>query len=335
MPTPRNQQICLSDTPFYHCISRCVRHTFLCGIDSATNKNYSHRKQWITERLALLSKTFAIDVCAYAIMSNHCHTVLKINAPLAQSWSDKEVMQRWAQLFSVPVLVQRYFNGQCQSRAEQSRAIETVKIFRERLMDISWFMRCLNEYIARKANAEDECTGRFWEGRFKSQALLNEQALLACMSYVDLNPVRAKICDSLENSEFTSIKQRIDDLSDPLKNHSVTPPIPLAPFIGSTQTDNGIPFSLKDYLELTDWTGRCVRNDKRGYIKSTTPAILKNLSLDEETWIETVRSFNNQFHFFIGSEQQLQTICKKHKKKWLQGIRICRKLFAEIRPCPA
>ena len=111
MPTPRKQQISLSDTPFYHCISRCVRRTFLCGTDSATQKDYSHRKQWIVERLALLSNTFAIEVCAYAVMSNHCHTVLKINAPLAQSWSDEEVIQRWEQLFSIPVLVERNLNG--------------------------------------------------------------------------------------------------------------------------------------------------------------------------------------------------------------------------------
>ena len=196
-------------------------------------------------------------------------------------------------------------------------------------------MRCLNEHIARKANAEDKCTGRFWEGRFKSQALLNEQALLACMSYVDLNPIRATICDSLEDSEYTSIKQRIDNLSDTLTNHSVTPPIPLASFIASAQTDNGIPFSLNDYLELTDWTGRCIRKDKRGYIKSTTPAILKKLALNEETWVETVGSFSDQFHSFIGSEHQLQKICEKHAKKWLRGISLCRKLFAETKPCPA
>ena len=127
MPTPRNQQISLADTPYYHCISRCVRRTFLCGFDTTTNKDYSHRKQWIAQRLALLSKTFAIDVCAYSIMSNHCHTVLKINATLALSWTDEEVMQRWQQVFSIPVLVERYLNGECHSDAGQVEVSEITK----------------------------------------------------------------------------------------------------------------------------------------------------------------------------------------------------------------
>ena len=163
MPTPRSQQISLSDTPYYHCISRCVRRSFLCGIDHRTNKDYSHRKQWIIERLALLSKSFAINICAYSAMSNHLHLVLKINKSLAQKWSDEIVLQHWEQLFSIPVLVERYQNGECHSEAEQKRAQETIALFRERLTDISWFMRCLNEHIARKANAEDHCTGRFWD----------------------------------------------------------------------------------------------------------------------------------------------------------------------------
>ena len=163
MPTPRKQQISLSDTQYYHCMSRCVRRGFLCGFDSITHKDYSHRKQWIEERLALLSDTFAIDVYAYSLMDNHMHSVLKINAPLAHIWSDEEVMRRWQKIFSIPVLVERYLNGECHSDAEQDKAMETIAEFRERLMNISWFMRCLNEYIARKANAEDNCTGRFWD----------------------------------------------------------------------------------------------------------------------------------------------------------------------------
>jgi len=170
------------------------------------------------------------------------------------------------------------------------------------------------------------------KGRFKSQALLSEQALLACMSYVDLNPVRADICNTLEQSEYTSIKQRIDTLTNKTDKPD-NQPIPLAPFIAASQTKNGISFSLHDYLELTDWTGRTIRKDKRGYIKADTPAILKKLNLGEDTWMETVTSFTDQFHTFIGPEETLSAICQKHRKKWLKGISICRKLFTASRLC--
>ena len=172
------------------------------------------------------------------------------------------------------------------------------------------------------------------KGRFKSQALLSEQALLACMSYVDLNPVRANISTSLEDSNYTSIQQRIKQLENkPAEAKGSV--IPLAPFIAASQIDNGIPFALKDYLELTDWTGRCVRKDKRGYIKPGTPAILQKLNIDEATWIETVDAFTEQFHSFVGSEKQLTKICKKQNKKWLGGINICRKLFSVPNLCPS
>lgn len=330
MPRARYQQISLTDTPHYHCVSRCVRRAFLCGHDSVTGKNHEHRKQWIAERLAELASIFAIDVYAYAIMSNHMHSVLSINAMQAKRWTEQEVMQRWQRLFSLPVLVQRYYSGVCNTPAQQDKAKATIALWRERLMDISWFMRCLNEHIARKANAEDKCTGRFWEGRFKSQALLNEQALLACMAYVDLNPIRANICDTLEDSEHTSIKQRIESLS----GKTPPTPIPLAPFIAGTQADQGIAFSLLDYLELTDWTGRSVRNDKRGFIKSDTPKILHQLGLDEQTWVETVQGFSCQFHTFVGPEEQLQSLCQKQAKKWLQGIKLCRRLFENPNTSP-
>ena len=216
-----------------------------------------------------------------------------------------------------------------QRKSEQE---EVITDYHERLMDISWFMRCLNEHIARKANAEDKCTGHFWEGRFKSQALLNEQAIIACMSYVDLNPIRAELCDSLENSEYTSIKQRIDEMqSEPAE--SAAPPIKLAQFIGSSQTEEGISFSLPDYMELTDWTGRCVRNDKRGFIKAEHPKILDQLGLDKNSWMETIEGFSSSFHTFIGPEEQLETICQKQKKKWLRGLLVCRKLFKHNKLC--
>ena len=104
--------------------------------------------------------------------------------------SDKDVIERWMLLFSGNVLINRYLNGECKSDGALGKVHEIIGLLRNRLSDISWFMRSLNEYISRRANEEDNCKGHFWESRFKSQALLNEQALLSCMVYVDLNPIR-------------------------------------------------------------------------------------------------------------------------------------------------
>ena len=330
MPKARYQQVNLSDTPYYHCVSRCVRRAFLCGEDNVTGKSYEHRKLWIQKRLKHLSETFSIEVCAYAIMSNHVHTVLRLLPVQAEKWSEEQVIHRWQQLFSLPVLIERYQTGQCDTPAQQRQAQQVISQWRERLSDLSWFMRCLNEPIARQANEEDNCTGRFWEGRFKSQALLNEQAVLACMAYVDLNPVRAALCESLEDSEFTSIKQRIEQI----KQSSVQSAVKLADFTGNKNQEAGIAFSLTDYLELTDWTGRCMHPKKKGYIPDTTPKILHQLGLDEATWLETVTSFKSKFHSFIGSEQQLKAICEQHHKQWIKGLSLCRRLFRSTDPLP-
>jgi REP element-mobilizing transposase RayT len=212
MPTARRELVCLDATPYYHVVSRCVRRAFLCGLDHLTGKSYEHRKEWIVDRLTELSDLFAIDLCAYAVMSNHCHLVVRLDPETAESWSEEEVMERWERLFSLPVLVQRYRTRKTTSPAEIETAQNKIETWRERLSDLSWFMRCLNEPIARQANAEDGCTGRFWEGRYKSQALLDEAALLTCMAYVDLNPIRAGLAETPEKSEYTAIQQRIQEV---------------------------------------------------------------------------------------------------------------------------
>ena len=212
MPTPRKEQVAKRSSGHYHCISRAVRRAFLCGIDAHSGCNYEHRRQWIVERLALLATQFSVEVCAYAIMSNHYHLVLHVNYEQSVAWSDEEVVARWCVLFPP----KNMNNKEMTDEDKQIRRdifihnAEKVALWRERLADLSWFMRCLNEPIARQANHEDQCTGRFWEGRFKSQMLLDEAALTTCMAYVDLNPVRAGIAETPEESEFTSIAARIE-----------------------------------------------------------------------------------------------------------------------------
>jgi hypothetical protein len=124
--------------------------------------DYTHRKSWILERLAFLSSTFAIDVCAYAVMSNHYHLVLCVGCE-RDNLTQREIVERWVSLFSAPPLVERWLNGQADG-AEREVAEAVIERWRARLHDISWFMRWLNEYLARRANAEDNCTGKFWAG---------------------------------------------------------------------------------------------------------------------------------------------------------------------------
>jgi REP element-mobilizing transposase RayT len=212
MTRPRSTLVSLSDTAWYHVVSRCVRRAFLCGEDAHTGKNFDHRRGWIEARIRQLASVFTIDVAAYAVMSNHYHIVLRVDAQRAQALSDDEVLMRWTQLFTGPLLVRRYLDPCTRGElgtAGLARVQEWAQLYRARLADLSWYMRVLNEGIARLANQEDQVKGRFWEGRFKSQALLDEQALLAAMVYVDLNPIRAGIAKTPEASDYTSVQARL------------------------------------------------------------------------------------------------------------------------------
>jgi len=209
----RDSLISLDDTLYYHCISRCVRCAFLCGEDSFSGKSFEHRRQWILDRIRELSDVFAIEVCAYSIMSNHYHLVLYVNKEEIDHCSDLEVCARWNHFYSLPMVVERWRSDFQSSESETKIALEIVEEWGCRLTSISWFMRGLNEHIARKSNKEDDCKGRFLEGRFKSQALLDEKALFSCMAYVDLNPIRAKMVESIETSAFTSVHEGMHGLS--------------------------------------------------------------------------------------------------------------------------
>jgi len=326
MPKPRYAQVSLDATPYYHCVSRCVRRAFLCGTDTLTGQSFEHRRGWIEEKLLELANIFALDVCAYAVMSNHYHIVLHINKDTAEQWSMTDVIQQWHKLFKGNVLSQRYLK-QTDSvnnkfgKAEVDTLKEITDIWRKRLMDISWFMRVLNESIARQANAEDECTGRFWEGRYKTQALLDEAALMACMAYVDLNPIRARMAETPETSLHTSINLRI--------NESNTSQV-LHPFVGNPRKHmpEGLPFKLDDYLELVDWTGRVIREDKRGSIPDNYPPILTRLKQQPENWLYLTQHFESKFKGLVGAAYKIKQACETLGYKRTSNLQRCLLYFS-------
>ena len=323
MPKPRKSLVSIEVTPYYHCVSRCVRRAFLCGTDD-NGKNFEHRRQWIEDKLLFLGSVFAIDVCAFSVMSNHTHTVLHIDQNTAKKWSPDEVIERWHQLTNGNALTQRYIlDRKVMCEAELDVVYQSVDLWRQRLMDISWLMRFLNESIARKANKEDNCTGRFWEGRYKSQALLDEQALAACMAYVDLNPVRAKMADTPEASEHTSIKIRSEAAQAASKPNSLNQQAnSLLPFAGYPRKNmpKGLPFKLLDYLELVDWTGRCIREDKRGSIDKHLPSSLERLKIEPKHWLYLTQHFESQFKTLVGTAFQIKDAASKFGYQRSPGI---------------
>jgi hypothetical protein len=318
----RKSQISLKETPYYHCVSRCVRRGWLWGYDEYARKDYSHRKEWVIERLRFLSALFAIDLCAYAVMSNHYHTVLFVDLLRGKRWTEAEVVRRWGQLFKVKQWVKRYLDGEA-TLAERELAQQTIAKWRRRLMNISWYMRCTNEYLARRANAEDGCTGRFWEGRFKSQALLDEAGLLTAMAYVDLNPIRAGIAATPEESEFTSIYARIQALKGEQSN---SPPLRQFHSLDQKQEDP-LPCSLTDYFHLIEWTGRCIRKDKRGHIDDRLPPILVRLNIDAEAWTATMEPNGNVFGRAMGKLNHLQIHARALGQAWVKGLRKAERLY--------
>ena len=333
MPRPRNTLLSLDATPYYHCVSRCVRRAFLCGEDSHSGRSFEHRRGWIEQRLLKLADIFAIDIAAYAVMSNHYHVVLHIDTERAQLWSECEVVERWHRLFNGNVLSQRYSRGEVLSQAESETLTAVIATWRQRLASISWFMRCLNEPIARQANREDDVSGRFWEGRFKSQALLDEKALVACMAYVDLNPIRAMLAQSPETSAHTSIKRRIEHARATQRpNHLDQQSNGLLPFAGNPRNamPKGLPFCLNDYLELVDWSGRIMREDKKGQIPAHLPDILQRLKLDSRHWLYLTQHFEHPFRQLVGAAHHVRSACEALGQRWVQGISQCERLFSSV-----
>jgi hypothetical protein len=346
MALPRHRYVHEGHEGVYHCFSRCVRRAFLYGFDALTGRDFSHRKKWLVNRLRHLAAIFAVDVCAYAVMDNHYHTILRTRPDLAASWSDLEVATRWLTLFPRhPSLTSETPSPLQQDIRALADCPERITELRRRLCSLSWFMARLNEFIARAANKEDDVKGRFWEARFKCQRLLDEAAIAACMVYVDLNPIRARRAACPEECSFTSIQERIRawrietlspvpahaDQSMPSGSPTVSPSW-LCPIESDSRQRGILPMTAIEYFDLVDSSGRMIRSDKKGSIDAGLAPILLQIGASPDAWLDTISCFGSRFSLAAGLLANLRNFAHQISRYWLKGAAMARISFASSPP---
>jgi REP element-mobilizing transposase RayT len=247
-------------------------------------------------------------------MSNHVHIVVHMRPQTAATWRAEEVAARWVKLFPAHT---------AEACAQKAAAIvenpELLAEYRSRLSNLSWLMKSLSEPIARRANAEDKVSFRFWEGRFKCQALLSEKSILAAMTYVDLNPVRAKIASAISTSRYTSIKSRNQQIrkAPQRANQALTPLVGVRSFNVPHVTEG-------DYLELVDFTGRHWHAGKRGKIEACEPKALTKLGLDKQHWTTRVKGIDSGYWRVVGEVEELIDKAKELAQRTLFGTGLAR-----------
>jgi REP element-mobilizing transposase RayT len=320
-----------------HVFARTVRRCFLFGDDPLTGKNFDHRKVWIENHLRSFAASFGIDLLGFAILSNHFHLILRSRPDVVATWDDTEVARRWLRLCPH----RKHPDGSAKEPSEpELNAIRCCPVkraeIRRRLSSISWWMRLLCQRVAMRANREDEENGRFFQDRYKAVRLLDEASLLACAAYVDLNPIRAAIAETLETSDHTSVQCRMEALGDgrqdeaEINDQCNPPPKPrepvvalrckadqfLSPLTIDERTDATGPcasvapgrcsdkgfltLSLVDYLQLLDWTARQVARGKRSDAPSERTPVLERFGLQATAWTELVRDFGKLFAAVAG-----------------------------------
>jgi hypothetical protein len=345
MPACARKEIVRQGEPgIYHVWSRCVRRAFLLGTDPLTGKDYNHRREWVIQRLKLLVASFAIDIGFSAILSNHFHLVLRTDPRLVKRMGDQEVARRWLRVFPGKRVLDGIWIEPTEKQVQTlARDKAKLKKIRKRLSSVSWFMSALSEYIARRANLEDDCTGRFFQGRFACREITSEGALLVCGMYVDLNQIRAGEARTPEESTHCSVALRLaadveSRSEDP--NH-VAPDQWLAPLtLQSDQldevpctsscraSDKGLlPISLAEYASLLDWTGREVSGDKQGIIPPGLAPILERLNLEASEVPATVATFPRWFPRLVGSAEDMATRAAEVGRRWLHGVRHANRVF--------
>jgi putative transposase len=326
MARARKDTVWLDRPAWYHCTTRCVRRGYWQGRSRVTGDDFGHRKDWIEARLAQLAKAFAFDVAAYAVMDNHLHVVVRMDPPRTHTWSDEEVVRRWLSVHPLsrpepelrtpdPAKVAMYLSDR-----------QKVAQCRENLGNLSKLIGGLKEWVARRANKEEGCTGCYWEDRFKSQRIADPAGLLMTMVYVDLNPVRAGVVDRPEAASHTSLPQRIERATvDSTGQPKTSWLLPLEKIFPAWQP-NMPQLTLRHYLQLVDAIGR-KRKQKRGAIPSHLRPILRRLGIDEDQIPEQMIGYGRVHIHIIGSPETLRRESEATGHSWRHRTTAARQLY--------
>jgi len=273
-------------------------------------RSFEHRRDWIIEVEGQLAELFAIEIEFRAEMQNHFHVVLRPRSDIASRWTREQIVIRWLKIAKLKRGSSIKGWEPSKAQVEQNlRDNKRVKKLKKRLSNISWFMGALCENIARRANKEDGCTGRFFQGRFECRLIDSVESLLQCGIYVDLNMIRAGEAETPEQSRYTSVHDRMQACLDrasatgplvedvlnsqpdrwmsPLEleeGPDVPPERHLQSRTGCRASDKGVlPMDLATYVQLLEWTGRQLRSDKRGAIPANLAPIFERLGPENLT----------------------------------------------------
>ena len=357
MTTARQDIIAKDRNERYHISCRCVQKAWLLGTDPDTGNDYNHRKDWIPDKLKFYQKIFCIDLGAYAVMDNHFHIIIENRIDLANKLTDKEIVFRWLLLHPTREAKKAKRVEPTSDEINEKLITLDLEKTRQRLCDISWYMKEFNWSIAYRANREMNRKGKFFEARFNCQYLADDAAVLTCMIYVDLNVIRARAAKSVEESVFTSAhdrsvadlamknletfsaiqpatltltypqEQEIKNQIELVKNHHWLAPLKsdvssdLKPFLNIT---------LDKYLDLLDYTGRAYHKDKPGIIPGTIAPILMAMDLNHNLWMASIKNYGSWFYRVVGPLLKLKDKLIAVKQRWFKGVKLNENLFKPL-----